>query len=111
MKYVFNQKNKLYGTKVVIFDVDGTLYNQKLMRLFMFIEILISLLINPKLINEIKTIKEFSERENKRTLEVKKDQCLEELQYENIISNKKNGEIKKIVKKWIQKTIKISKIL
>ena len=52
-----------YGkTELFIFDVDGILYNQKKMRIYMFIEIVLFLIMNPRKYNEIKVLKEFREQ-------------------------------------------------
>ncbi len=89
--------------KLVIFDVDGTLYNQKKMRIYMFIEIVLFLIMNPRKYNEIKVLKEF--REQREIQSNKNITNLKNSQYEWAAQKLKVEPlyVKKIVDEWIFK--------
>ena len=87
--------------KLVIFDVDGTLYNQKKMRIYMFLEILIFLILNPRKYNQIKILQDF-----RKQREIRSDEdCsnLRELQYLWVSENLgvKSSVVEKIIEDWI----------
>ena len=52
----------------MIFDVDGTLYNQKKLRLFMLLELLIYYLIRPHKVFQLNAIRHFRNEREKRAL-------------------------------------------
>jgi HAD superfamily hydrolase (TIGR01549 family) len=91
-------------TKVVIFDVDGTLYNQLKLRLYMFKHIFFYLLINPTKINEIRIIHEF-----RRQREIHSGEQLESVETAQYLwaaerCNVDPDMVKELVNKWIYET-------
>lgn len=95
--------NRIDFTKVkaVIFDVDGTLYNQKKLRLLMLLELLKYYLINFREIEDIKILKNFRQEREKRAFELVTD--LENAQY--YWAAKTSGvswqKVHTVVQKWI----------
>ena len=84
-----------------IFDVDGTLYDQKKMRTKMMIELAKYYSVRPWKLNELKILKDF--REHREHLGKMESTMIGSEQY-NIYdrSNLKIDEIKEIVAKWIR---------
>ncbi len=66
--------------KVVIFDVDGTLYDQSIMRKKMMFALLSYYLIRPWKYKELKILSDFRKEREKRTGDVGKD--IQNAQYE-----------------------------
>ncbi len=87
--------------KLVIFDVDGTLYNQKKLRIFMIFKIIIFILFNPRKINEIRIIKEFREQRELRSFEQVPN--INSAQYEWVAEEHNLDPliVKQIVEEWI----------
>ncbi len=87
--------------KAVIFDVDGTLYNQQKLRKLMLIEMLKYYLSHPDELQDLKIIRDFRREREKRALEVVFD--LENAQYDWAakISGVSPKRVRNIVQKWI----------
>ena len=88
----------------ILFDVDGTLYNQRYLRYRMIVKLLKFFLINPKrTYKEAKIVYFF--RKNRELLRYKKESVcpLKELQYIKVAEHfvVPVEEIKTIIKKWI----------
>ncbi len=100
-----NSINKIDITKykLVIFDIDGTLYNQKKLRLKMIFNIIIYYLFKPLKIYELKILKIFREEREKNKGTNSDD--LENEQYSWVVkkTNYSIEIIKNIVIKWILK--------
>jgi len=88
-------------TKVVIFDVDGTLYNQQKLRFYMLKHILFYLLKHPLKLKEIRIINEF--RKQRETRSGEKIENIEAAQYLWAAEkcNVNPDLVKKLVNKWI----------
>ena len=87
--------------KAVIFDVDGTLYNQKILKGRMIKALLGHYLPRPWKYNELRIISTFrKERERLHTLKVAN---LEEVQYEICAKKARQpvGKVKEVIDKWI----------
>ena len=100
---VLDSKINYENTRLVIFDVDGTLYNQKELRFYMFIYILIFLIIFPYKFKEILVIWKFRKQREKfeNNLESKKIIFDEECKKISKDLNIDVKEIKYIVNKWL----------
>lgn len=87
--------------KVVIFDVDGTLYNQKQLRKKMLVSLLSFYLSKPWLYNDLLILHRFRQEREKRTGYVGTD--LENAQYEWCAhkSNASVERVKEVVDHWI----------
>ncbi len=95
--------------KLMIFDVDGTLYNQKKLRFFMLQELLGYYLIRPHKAWQINVLRHFRKEREKRALIASENINIEHSQYlwcqEKV--ERSVSEIKDIVGKWIhQKPLK-----
>ena len=87
--------------KVVIFDVDGTLYDQRKLRFYMVKHIFIYLLKNPLKIREISILNEFrKQRELHSNVEIE-NLNLEQYSWAAIRCGVSSSTVEKIVKKWI----------
>ena len=98
--------------ELIVFDVDGTLYNSALLRVLMLIEIFLYLLVFPYKFREIHYLWNF--RKNREYLSLLKSYSLSDREHE--YKNSKIGlslETRKaIVEKWImQKPLKYLKYL
>ena len=87
--------------KVVIFDVDGTLYNQLILKLYMLKYILFYLLKHPAKINEIRIINEF-----RKQREIRSGEQVENIETAQYIwaaekCNVNPDLVKELVNKWI----------
>ena len=96
-----NNTINLKKYKLVIFDIDGTLYDQKKLRFKMSMDILIYYLIRPNKIFELKIIKIFREEREKR-----KGIYSENLENEQYLWVEKKINypteiIRNIIKRWI----------
>lgn len=79
------------GLKAVIFDLDGTLYNDKLLKIFTLISFFIFSLINPKkFINDIKIIYWF--RKLRHSIKNHDNFIIEQKQYD-LVADKLNLEV------------------
>jgi len=88
-------------TKVVIFDVDGTLYNQQKLRFYMLKHIFFYLLKHPLKLKEIRIINEF--RKQRETRSGEKIENIEAAQYLWAAEkcNVNPDLVKELVNKWI----------
>ncbi|MBT8326523.1 MAG: HAD hydrolase-like protein, partial [Bacteroidia bacterium] len=93
------------GYKMVIFDIDGTLYNQKKMRLFMALELAAYYGIRPWRIGEINVLKHFRREREKNALDANKNVNIMENQYKwcQPFVNHSLTEIQTIVETWMHK--------
>jgi phosphoglycolate phosphatase/putative hydrolase of the HAD superfamily len=89
--------------EAVIFDVDGTLYDQRKLRRLMVLEILRYYLINPGEMRDIKIILNFRREREKRSLDATID--LENSQYNWAAeaSGVSSQRVRHLVQKWIFK--------
>lgn len=95
-------KINLSKIKVVIFDVDGTLYDQSKLRRKMLLELLKYYLVRPWRLKELLILSHFrSERENKNNYN--DAGLIEDLQYEwcAVKGNYSLTDVKEIVKQWM----------
>ncbi|MDH3349814.1 MAG: hypothetical protein OEM02_17130, partial [Desulfobulbaceae bacterium] len=90
-------------TKAVIFDVDGTLYNQKKLRILILKKLISYYLIRPHRLSDLKIIHHFrSERENNHSKQVKN---LAEEQYSWAAESAgvPVSKVKEVIDQWIFK--------
>ena len=92
------------NVKAVIFDVDGTLYDQQKLRTVMLFEILKYYTLNPWYLKELKILRDFRREREKRTFDVIDD--LENAQYSwgAYASGVSPEMVRSVVKKWIFST-------
>ena len=98
--------------KLIVFDVDGTLYSSNVLRILIFIEIFLYLLVFPYKFREIHYLWYF--RKNRQHLSNLKSYNLSDKEYMNQNSkiNLSSDSRKAIVEKWImQKPLKYLKYL
>ncbi|MGH2415669.1 MAG: HAD family hydrolase [Microcystaceae cyanobacterium] len=96
-------KLDLHGVKAVIFDVDGTLYNQQKLRSIMLMELLKYYLTHPRKLQDLKIIRDFRREREKHAFDVVVD--LEKAQYDWAakISGVSPERVHNVVQKWIFK--------
>lgn len=89
--------------KAIIFDVDGTLYNQKKLRFLMSLELLIYYLMNFREIGDLKVIQNFRKEREKRSSDLVVN--LEQVQYywAAKASGVSSQKVRNLVDKWIFK--------
>jgi len=95
--------------KLVVFDVDGTLYNQKRLRLFMLIELLAFYLFRPHKFYQLRALQHFRKEREKRALIIKDNVNIGLNQYKwcQEKTNLPLEQIQEIVERWIhQKPLK-----
>ena len=95
--------------KMVIFDIDGTLYNQKKLRWYMAIELALYYLIRPWKMGEVQVLMHFRKEREKNALLPDMNHEIAHNQYQWCQSkvNRPISEIKEIVAKWMhQKPLK-----
>lgn len=87
--------------KAVIFDVDGTLYDQRKLRRLMLIELLQYYLTHPRYLHELKVIRDFRRERENRAFETVVD--LENAQYNWVAqaSELSPESVRTVVQKWI----------
>lgn len=90
--------------KAVIFDVDGTLYDQRKLRRLMLMELLRYYLTHPRYIQELKIIRDFRREREKRAFDAVVD--LETAQYDWVAqaSGISPARVRSIVQEWIFKS-------
>lgn len=93
------------GIKAVLFDVDGTLYNQSLLRTLMTLKILFSAVINPfqagkniKVISSYRKSQEIIRKKNLYSSDLYKDQ----IDLASQLSGADENYVKEIVRKWFE---------
>lgn len=90
-----------YKIKVVIFDVDGTLYDQRKLRMYMLMKLLGYYIMKPQRSQELKILKDFRREREKRASDTEKD--IENSQY--IWAAQASGvspeQVRSVVEKWI----------
>jgi len=98
-----NQKKEIQITdyKVVVFDIDGTMYHQKKLRLMMLFELMIYYILRPHKLFELKIIKLFREEREKRKGYQSNDLETEQYKWVSDITKYSIQEIKKVISKWI----------
>ena len=98
-------KQNLDGLKLIVFDMDGTLYNQKLLRLFMLLELFFHYLIRPHKSHEINILKHFRNEREKKSFMANENTQIAHNQYIWCQDKVKCPiwEIKDVVRKWIYK--------
>lgn len=86
----------------IIFDLDGTLYSQKKMHMYMFYKIFLYYFLKPKDIWELRVLYYF----RKKRYEVKDCKNIEKLQYENISDflNISESEVRRIINYWMHES-------
>jgi len=87
--------------KGIIFDVDGTLYNQKLLYLFMIFDFLLFFIRHPHKVKELKIVRDFRKsRENNHRERV---EDLETMQYVwgSQVSNVSQERVREVIGKWL----------
>ena len=91
--------------KMVIFDIDGTLYNQKTMRRFMALELALYYIFRPWKIGDVKVLMHFRKEREKNALIPELNTEIAENQYKWCQSKVKRPlhEIKEIVNLWMHK--------
>ncbi len=87
--------------KVVIFDVDGTLYDQRKLRKYMLIELLKYYVMNPWRSKELKIIRDFRREREKRTLHVINDLENDQYNWGAQASGVSHEMVRSVVEKWI----------
>lgn len=89
--------------EVIIFDVDGTLYDQRKLRKYMLIELLKYYVMNPWRSKELKIIRDFRRKREKRNFDVIND--IENAQYNwgAQASGVSPEKVRSVVDKWIFK--------
>lgn len=87
--------------KVIIFDVDGTLYSKHKMTFYMLKHILFFLLRNPFSINEIRVIREFRRQRESNSELIVANLDVEQYVWVAQICGTKPNEVKRIVEKWM----------
>ena len=87
--------------EVVIFDVDGTLYDQRKLRRYMLVDLLKYSIMNPQRLNELKIIKDFRKERENHTFDVEND--IENAQYNwgAQASGVSSEKVRNVVEKWI----------
>ncbi len=92
---------RLKEYELVIFDIDGTLYNQKKLRLRMMMDIFIYYLLKPHKVYELKILKIFrEEREKKKGINVE-NLKIEQYRWVSLKTSYSIDIIKEVVEKWI----------
>lgn len=89
--------------KMVIFDIDGTLYNQKKMRLYMALELALYYVVRPWKLGEIKVLMHFRREREKNALVAEMNHEIAENQYKwcQPLVNRPLVEIQRIVELWM----------
>jgi FMN phosphatase YigB (HAD superfamily) len=91
------------ATEALIFDVDGTLYDQGRLRRKMFLNLVVGLARNPLFIQEIKVLYAF--RKNRERLSESRDEVrsIEKRQYAEVAQalGLSSAEVRRIVNGWI----------
>lgn len=87
--------------KLVIFDVDGTLYDQRKLRRYMLIELIKYYIMNPHRLTELKILRDFRREREKHILDAVND--IESTQYNwgAQASGVSPETVRNVVKKWI----------
>jgi len=87
--------------KAVIFDVDGTLYDQRRLRMCMLIELIKYYLVHPNRLYDLKIIRDFRREREKRIFDSVVD--LEEAQYNWTAktSGVSTARVRSVINRWI----------
>ncbi len=86
--------------EAVIFDLDGTLYDQRKMRIYMLFDLFFYYLVRPHRLYELRIIYYF----RKKRYELVHEANLEEAQYEHIAHHlhHSQAQVKKVISLWIE---------
>jgi len=87
--------------EAVVFDVDGTLYSQKTLRLLMLKELSLFYIQHPQRIKELLILSEF--RKNRERLSLQECNDIITLQYQNVANkfDSTEDQVKEIIDEWI----------
>lgn len=102
MKNIISEKQGLkYLPKAIIFDVDGTLYSQTKLRLFILLKIITSIILSPKCIHDFIVLMHFRKTREKISSQAIVD--LENQQYLLAANSAyvKQEKVRQVVQKWM----------
>lgn len=91
------------SVKIVIFDVDGTLYDQRKLRMYMLIELLQYYFLHPRQLRDLKILRDFRREREKHAFDTVAN--IEAAQYNwcALASGVSTEKVYSVVQKWIYK--------
>ncbi len=87
--------------KVVIFDVDGTLYDQRKLRMYMLMNLLGYYIMKPQRLQELKILKDFRREREKHAFDTENDIENGQYRWGAQASGVSPEKVRSVVEKWI----------
>ncbi|HEB41608.1 MAG TPA: HAD family hydrolase, partial [Candidatus Dependentiae bacterium] len=87
--------------KVVIFDVDGTLYNQRKLRMYILMKLLKYYIMRPQRLQELKILRDFRREREKRAFDALDDIESDQYNWGAQASGVSPEKVRNVVEKWI----------